>query len=98
VVATGVAHTVREFAEQAFARLDLDWQKYVAIDPKYFRPAEVDALRGDPSKARRELGWEPRVDFDGLVTMMIEADWELARQEKTLRRAGHRVGEKRSHE
>ncbi len=98
VVATGVAQTVREFAEQAFARLDLDWREFVEVDPKYFRPAEVDALRGDASKARRELGWEPKVDFDRLVAMMVEADLELARQEKTLRQAGHDVGRKREHE
>jgi len=98
VVATGVAHTVREFAEKTFARLDLDWREFVEVDPKYFRPAEVDALRGDASKARGELGWEPKVDFDRLVAMMVTSDLELARQEKTLRQAGHDVGERRSQE
>lgn len=89
VVATGETRSVREFVQSVFAYLDLDWQKYVRIDPRYFRPAEVDILLGDASKARRELGWQPKVDFDQLVHMMVESDLELARQELTLKQAGH---------
>ena len=74
VIATGECHTVRDFLDEAFAALDLDWKPYVEIDPRYFRPAEVDELRGDMSKARRELGWEPKVKFKELVQMMVKAD------------------------
>lgn len=74
VVATGENHTVKEFLEKAFAHADLDHEKYVEIDPKYFRPAEVDELLGDPSKAKEKLGWKPKVSFDELVKMMVEAD------------------------
>jgi GDPmannose 4,6-dehydratase len=74
VIATGETHSVREFLEVAFSCLDLDWQKYVVVDPKYFRPAEVDLLLGDPSKARSELGWTPKVNFEGLVRLMVDAD------------------------
>ena len=74
VIATGESHSVREFLEVAFRHLDLDWQKHVEIDPRYFRPAEVDELRGDMSKARRKLGWEPKVRFAELARMMVEAD------------------------
>jgi GDPmannose 4,6-dehydratase len=74
VVATGETHTVREFLEVAFGRLGLEWQKYVVIDPKYYRPAEVDILLGDSSKAKCVLGWEPKVKFEELVCMMIDAD------------------------
>ena len=74
VIATGEAHTVRDFCELAFAHVGLDWRQYVRYDARYERPAEVDYLLGDASKARAELGWEPRVDFAGLVTMMVEAD------------------------
>ena len=81
VVATGETHTVREFLDEAGGRLDLDWREYVEIDPRYFRPAEVDLLLGDASKARRELGWEPRVSFRALVHMMVDADLALARAE-----------------
>jgi GDPmannose 4,6-dehydratase len=75
----GEAHSVQELVEVAFAHVGLDWQKYVGIDPRFLRPAEVDHLIGDPSKARRELGWKPEVDFKGLVHMMVDAD--LARIE-----------------
>jgi GDPmannose 4,6-dehydratase len=92
VVATGESRSVREFLEAAFARLDLDWRKHVEIDPRYFRPTDVDVLQGDPSKARDRIGWRARTSFDELVRMMIEHDLELARQERTLRDAGHRVG------
>jgi len=74
VIATGVSHSVRELIEIAFGHAGLDWQKYVKTDPKLLRPAEVDLLRGDSSKARRELGWTPEVDFTSLVTMMVDAD------------------------
>jgi GDPmannose 4,6-dehydratase len=74
VIATGETHTVREFLDEAFGRLDLDWHRHVEIDPRYFRPAEVDELRGDTSKARRVLGWEPRVRFRELVARMVDAD------------------------
>ena len=74
VVATGEAHSVQEFVEVAFAHAGLDWQKHVGIDPRFLRPAEVDHLIGDPAKAKRQLGWEPSVDFKGLVNMMVDAD------------------------
>jgi GDPmannose 4,6-dehydratase len=96
VIATGESHSVREFAEATFGLLDLDWQKHVALDPRYVRPAEVDALCGDPGKANRDLGWKPRVSFQQLVKMMVECDMELARQERTLRDAGHSVGGQRN--
>ena len=74
VVATGVAHSVQDLVEAAFAHVGLDWQKHVGVDPRYLRPAEVDHLIGDPSKARTRLGWEPTVNFAGLVRMMVDAD------------------------
>ncbi len=77
VIATGQAHSVRDFVAAAFAAAGLDdWQRYVAIDPKLFRPAEVDHLIGDASKAKRKLGWQPHVTFEGLVEMMVRADLE----------------------
>ncbi|MEX0718619.1 MAG: GDP-mannose 4,6-dehydratase [Planctomycetaceae bacterium] len=82
VIATGETHSVREFLEASFAHLDLDWKEYVEVDPKFFRPTEVDMLRGDASKARNVLGWEPRVNFEQLVRMMADHDHELARREK----------------
>jgi GDPmannose 4,6-dehydratase len=77
VIATGVSHSVRELVEIAFARVGLDWQKYVRIDPALLRPAEVDHLLGDASKARAELGWMPTVGFKELVEMMVDADLQL---------------------
>ena len=77
VIATGVSHSVRELLEIAFARVGLDWQKYVRVDPALLRPAEVDHLLGDPAKARAELGWTPSVDFKQLVEMMVDADLEM---------------------
>ena len=74
VIGTGEAHTVREFVELAFAAVDLDWKEYVEIDPRYFRPAEVDYLLADTSKAQKALGWEPTVTFNKLVRIMVEAD------------------------
>jgi len=88
VVATGKAHSVRELVEIAFAAAGLDWRRYVTIDRRYFRPTEVDALRGDPAKARQVLGWEPRVGFAELVKMMVEHDIELARRELAVSQAG----------
>ncbi len=76
VIATGECHTVREFLDAAFGHLDLQWKRYIEIDPRYFRPAEVDELRGDMSKARRKLGWQPKVKFAELVRMMVESDLE----------------------
>jgi GDPmannose 4,6-dehydratase len=91
VVATGETHSVREFVELVFARLDLDWKKHVKTDPRYFRPTEVDVLLGDPSKAKKELGWEPKVSFRKLVDMMVDHDLELAKRERTLHDAGYQV-------
>lgn len=76
VIATGETHSVREFVEQAFERVGLDWEKYVVIDPKFVRPAEVELLLGDASKAKQVIGWEPKVTFEELVSMMVEADME----------------------
>jgi GDPmannose 4,6-dehydratase len=89
VVATGESYTVRQFVERAFGHAGLDWEEHVAFDPRYLRPTEVDALQGDATKARRLLGWTPRVSFDELVRMMVDHDTELAAQERTLRNAGH---------
>ena len=89
VIATGETHSVKEFVEKVFRKLNLDYQKHVIIDPKYFRPTEVDVLLGDSSKAKNILGWKPRVGFDQLIDMMIEADMEQASKEKTLFEAGY---------
>jgi len=91
VIATGESRSVREFLDEAAAHLGLDWSAYVETDPRYFRPTEVDALRGDASKARACLGWRPRVSFRELVHMMIDHDLEIARQEKMLVAAGHNL-------
>ena len=85
VLATGEMHSVKEFLEAAFSRVGLDWQKYVECDKRYLRPTEVDQLLGDASKAKRELGWEPKVKFRELVDMMVDADLELARKERVLK-------------
>jgi len=92
VIATGETHSVREFAEKVFQKLDLDYEQYVAIDAKYFRPTEVDVLLGDSSKARKKLGWNPEIGFEQLIDMMIAADMGGARKEKTLVEAGYTVG------
>ncbi|MBC8472881.1 MAG: GDP-mannose 4,6-dehydratase [Planctomycetes bacterium] len=84
VIATGQTHSIREFLDVTFDKVGLDWNKYVEIDSRYFRPAEVDLLLGDPSKARKLLNWQTRVNFEQLATMMIDADWKLAKQEKLL--------------
>jgi GDPmannose 4,6-dehydratase len=88
VIATDETHSVREFTEKVFSKLGLDYQQHVLIDPRYFRPTEVDTLQGDSSKARKALGWRPRVTFDQLIDMMIAGDLELAKKEKTLADAG----------
>jgi GDPmannose 4,6-dehydratase len=74
VVSTGETHTVEEFVHLAFSHVGLDWRQYVVVDPQFYRPAEVDLLLGDPTKARRQLGWRPAVSFKQLVTMMVESD------------------------
>ena len=91
VVATGESYSVREFVERVFSRLELDWQDYVEIDPRYFRPTEVEYLWGDPTKAKKQLDWQPKVGIDELVRRMVDHDLELASQEKTLKDAGHAV-------
>lgn len=91
VVATGESHSVREFLDLAGAYCGLDWTEFVETDPRYFRPTEVDYLLGDPSKARDQLGWRPKVTFEELVRLMVEHDLDLAKQEQTLASAGHKV-------
>ena len=88
VIATGETHSVREFVEEAFSLVGLDWEKYVHEDPRYFRPTEVDLLKGDSSKARRELGWRPEISFKQLVKMMVDSDWQLARRERLVKESG----------
>ena len=85
VVATNETHSVREFCQEAFGLLGLDWEKHVLLDPRYERPAEVDLLIGDPAKARRQLGWEPKVRFKELVKIMVEADLKLAEHEARVK-------------
>jgi len=92
VIATGENHTVREFLEACFSHLELDWREYVEIDPRYFRPTEVDTLLGDASKAREKLGWAPRVGFGELVRMMVDSDLELAEAEKRAGMSAGRLG------
>lgn len=84
VVATGQTHSIREFLDYCFQALDLDWQEHVEIDPRYFRPSEVDLLLGDYSKAKQVLGWEPKVDCKQLAEIMIAADMELAEKEAKM--------------
>ena len=76
VISTGVSHSVRDLVEVAFGHVGLDWQKYVKLDPKLIRPAEVEHLIGDSTKAREQLGWTPKVDFSALIKMMVDADLE----------------------
>jgi GDPmannose 4,6-dehydratase len=85
VIAMNELYSVRDFCEQTFGRLELDYRDFVEIDPRYYRPAEVDLLLGDSSKARTKLGWTPRTSFSQLVDMMVEGDLELARQEAVLK-------------
>ncbi|MBE34732.1 MAG: GDP-mannose 4,6-dehydratase [Opitutaceae bacterium] len=84
VVATNEAHSVKEFIQETFSLLDLDWKKYVDYDARYERPSEVDLLIGDPTKAKKQLGWEPKVKFKELVKIMTEADLELAKREAQI--------------
>jgi GDPmannose 4,6-dehydratase len=84
VVATNETHTVKEFIQETFALLDMDWEKYVEYDKRYERPAEVDLLIGDPAKAKRQLNWEPKVRFKELVKIMTESDLELAKREAQI--------------
>jgi GDPmannose 4,6-dehydratase len=84
VIATNETHTVKEFLETTFELLDLDWEKYVRFDERYMRPAEVDLLIGDPAKAKRQLGWEPKVKFRELCQIMVDADMEIAKREKAV--------------
>ncbi len=85
VVATGESHSVKEFVAEVFSYLDLDWQKYVEIDQRYFRPTEVDYLQGDASKAKKVLKWEPRVTFKELARIMTDADMKIAEDEKIIK-------------
>jgi GDPmannose 4,6-dehydratase len=89
VVSTGKMIAVRDFCQLAFGSVELDYQDFVEVDPRYFRPAEVEQLLGDATKTREKLGWEPRTTVEELAAMMVESDLELARREKTLRDAGH---------
>jgi GDPmannose 4,6-dehydratase len=84
VVATGKAYSVREFLTETFSSLDLDWEKYVEQDERYLRPAEVDLLLGDASKAKKKLKWQPETDFKTLVSLMVENDMKIARREKAV--------------
>ena len=88
VIATGETYSVRQFLDEVFGHLALDWQKYVQIDPKYFRPTEVELLLGDASKARKALKWQPKVGFKQLAQMMTDSDWEIARKERILKEHG----------
>jgi GDPmannose 4,6-dehydratase len=88
VIATGESHTVREFLDVAFEKIGLDWGKYVEVDPRYYRPSEVDHLRGDASKAERVLGWKPTVKFAELVALMVDADIQLLEDELAGRLVG----------
>ena len=98
VIATGKCYSVREFCELAFAHVGLDYKDFVAFDPRYLRPAEVDLLLGDYTKAKQKLGWEPTTTIQQLVQMMVDGDLEIARREKTLRDAGHAIRQSDEHD
>ena len=98
VVATGKTISVREFCELAFHHVGLDYKDFVAFDQRYLRPAEVDLLLGDPSKAKQKLGWVPTTTVEQLAAMMVDYDLELAKREKTLRDAGHKLPEYAGHD
>jgi GDPmannose 4,6-dehydratase len=98
VVSTGKMISVREFCELSFSHLGMDYKDFIEIDPRYYRPAEVEQLLGDNTKAQKALGWKPTVDVKGLAIMMVENDLELARREKTLRDAGHDVPDASGHD
>jgi GDPmannose 4,6-dehydratase len=97
VIATGESHSVKEFLEEAFSYAGLDWREYVEVDPRYFRPTEVDSLLGDASKARKQLGWEPRIRFKELVKLMVDADLQalidLQNQRDGMKNAHERTRE-----
>ena len=98
VIATGKTISVREFCELAFGHVGLDYKEFVAFDSRYLRPAEVDLLLGDPAKAKAKLGWVPTTTVEQLAAMMVEYDLEIARREKTLRDAGHKMPQKAGHD
>jgi GDPmannose 4,6-dehydratase len=97
VVATEQAYSVQDFVDEVFRKLNLDPKQYIEVDPRYFRPAEVDSLCGDASKIREKLGWKPEISFEAMVDRMITHDMELASQEKTLRENGHKIMTGASH-
>jgi len=98
VIATGRTASVKDFCEMAFSHAGLDYRDFVAFDQRYLRPAEVDILQGDASKAREKLGWAPETTLEQLVAMMVDGDVELARREKTLRDAGHELPQMSGHD
>ncbi|MFK7962177.1 MAG: GDP-mannose 4,6-dehydratase [Phycisphaerales bacterium] len=98
VVATGTMIPVRRFCELAFGEVGLDYNDFVEIDPRYFRPAEVEQLLGDPGKAKKQLGWEPKTSVEELAAMMVQTDLEIAAREKTLRDAGHAMPASMGHD
>lgn len=89
VIATGETHSVREFVERVFAKLDLDYRDHVEIDERYFRPTEVDVLLGDATKAQKTLGWKPKTGFEQLIDMMVQTDLDLAKKEMILKKNGY---------
>ena len=91
VIATGKSYSVKDFMIHAFSHAELDWEKHVRIDERYVRPSEVHELRGDASKAKAHLGWQPTVNFDDLVSMMVDHDLDLARRERMLSHVSHEV-------
>src|SRR5438093_1402033 len=88
VIATGKDHSVRDVAQISFEHVGLDWQEYVGTDPRYLRPAEVDHLIGDASKARAKLGWQPRTSFEELIRLMVDSDLELLSRGVPQKQAG----------
>ncbi|HUJ15423.1 MAG TPA: GDP-mannose 4,6-dehydratase [Thermoanaerobaculia bacterium] len=96
VIATGETRSVREFLDAAFGLVGIDWKRHVDIDPRYYRPAEVDLLHGDATKAQKKLGWRPRVPFDDMVRIMVDHDLQIAREELTLQQTYSRASRTRS--
>ncbi len=91
VIATGETHSVKEFLDEVFNLLKLDWKKYVEVDKRYLRPTEVDFLQGDASKAKKILGWKPKVGFKELIKMMVDADMKIAENEKIIKEHGNNI-------
>jgi GDPmannose 4,6-dehydratase len=91
VITTGESHSVRELMDKVFQYIGLDWRRHVEVDARHLRPTEVDCLLWDTSKARAKLGWKPKVRFEQLAKMMLDHDIELAKPERLLRDAGHKV-------